>query len=50
VHFFRFEDLITEPKQVLLDVFKFLYGVDTVEGTYLEQRIDTVIKEGDRGH
>lgn len=36
----KFEDLRREPNKEMTNVFKFLLGVDSIEGTILEQRID----------
>ncbi len=51
VFFFRFEDLLTDPKHLLTETFKFLLGNDgpsltSLEGTYIEHRIDEVLKLG----
>ena len=39
VHFFRFEDLLTNPEKVLRDIFDFSLGVESISGTYIEKRI-----------
>ena len=38
----RYEDLILNPKPVLIELFSFLLGVDTIEGTVVEKRINEV--------
>lgn len=40
VYFFRFEDLLTEPRKVLLSIFEFLLGAESLEGTYIAHRVD----------
>ena len=45
-YYFRFEDLITDPYPVLKELFEFLYGVENIEGTYLDQRIKKVLFKG----
>jgi hypothetical protein len=32
LHFFRFEDVLVKPKEVLEDIFSFMLEVDDVEG------------------
>mmetsp|Transcript_404 Transcript_404/g.252 ORF Transcript_404/g.252 Transcript_404/m.252 type:complete len:178 (+) Transcript_404:403-936(+) len=43
VMFIRFEDLIKDKSTTVKDIFKFIYGVESIEGTYLERRIDEVL-------
>lgn len=40
-YYFRFEDLTTDPYPVLKEMFEFLFGVENIDGTYLEHRIKT---------
>ena len=40
VYFFRFEDLVTDPQRILTEVFQFVSDSDSLEGTYLEKRIN----------
>jgi hypothetical protein len=49
VLFCRFEDLITTPKQALSDIFAFVLGTPSIEGTVIEQRIEDVLKVGKEG-
>ena len=35
LHFFRFEDVLTDPKQVLEETFAFMLEIETVEGTVI---------------
>lgn len=46
VYFFRFEDLINNPYQITKEVFAFVLGVPSIEGTYLDYRIKQVINKG----
>jgi hypothetical protein len=39
VYFFRFEDLVTEPYNVLSEILEFMLGVESIEGTYIEKRL-----------
>ena len=39
VHYVRFEDVRMKPSEVLTDLFKFLFEVDSIDGTVLEKRI-----------
>lgn len=39
IYFFRFEDLIMNPYQITREVFQFILGVKTIEGTYIDHRI-----------
>jgi len=47
IHFIRFEELRSNPKPVLDNLFKFLLNVDSLEGTVAEARINEVL---DLGH
>jgi hypothetical protein len=44
--YFRFEDIITDPYPVLKELFEFLYGVENIEGTYLDKRIKNTLFKG----
>lgn len=46
IHFLRYEDLYNEPETTLKELFAFILGVDSIEGTVMEARIDEVLKEG----
>ena len=43
VHFFRFEDLSTNPEKVLREIFEFSLGVESIKDTYIEKRIRSSI-------
>ena len=45
VFFFRFEDLLQNRNQTLTEVLEFIYGVDSLHGTYLEKRIKDVLAD-----
>ena len=45
-YIFRYEDLILDPEPVLLECFRFLFDVHTLEGTVLEARIKSIAKQG----
>ena len=36
VYFFRFEDILEKPEEELRNLFKFILGVDSIEGTVME--------------
>ena len=38
------EELISEPKECLHQVFKFLFNVNDINGTVIERRIGEVLK------
>ena len=42
----RFEDLLTDPKSELMQLFSFLLNVPDLTGTNCERRIDAVIAMG----
>ena len=46
VYFFRFEDILFRPEQELRELFKFILGMDDIEGTVIEQRIKDVMAMG----
>ena len=48
-YFFRFEDLTSDPKSVMTDVFKFSLAVDTLECTVIEKRIDLLLAQKKEG-
>lgn len=50
MYFFRFEDLIREPRGVLHDLMRFILGLDSLEGTVIERRIDDVIAMGTKAN
>ena len=44
VYFFRFEDVIKNPKDEITKVLQFVLGMEDVEGTVLEKRIEETLK------
>lgn len=46
VFYFRFEDLITDPYPVSMDLFAFILGVESIEGTYIDHRIKQKLAKG----
>lgn len=46
VYFIRFEDLTSNPKETLSDVFSYFLDVDSIEGTIIEKRIEEIISPG----
>ena len=41
-YFVRYEDLLQNPTPILMDVFKIVLGVNSLEGTIIERRIEEV--------
>ena len=46
IYFFRFEDVLANPKRELEDLMSFILGMDSVEGTVLEKRIEDILALG----
>ena len=44
VYFFRFEDILANPREELTKLFKFILALDSLEGTVIERRIEEVLK------
>ena len=44
--FLTYEELIVNPVPLIEDLFKFMFGVDNIKGTFLEQRIFEVVGKG----
>ena len=44
--YLTYEQLILEPEQTLTDMFQFMLGVDSLEGTVLQQRIRDSVAQG----
>ena len=44
IYFFRFEDVIRNPGKELKELFCFILGLESIEGTVMEHRIDEVMK------
>ena len=45
-YIFRYEDLVLDPEPVLLECFRFLLDVHSLEGTVVEQRIKNISQQG----
>jgi len=45
-YFIRYEDLVVNPTPVLRELFQFILGVDSIEGTIVEKRIDDYVAKG----
>lgn len=46
IYFFRFEDVMTKPREELQNLMKFILGIDDIKGTVIEQRIEEVLAMG----
>lgn len=46
VYFFRFEDILEKPEEELKQLFKFILGMESIEGTVIERRIKDVMAMG----
>ena len=46
VYFFRFEDVLDNPKRELTGIFKFILGMESLEGTVIERRIEEITSLG----
>jgi len=44
VYFFRFEDITKDPKSVLEEVFAFSLEQESIQGTFVESKIDLLIR------
>ena len=45
VHVIRYEDIVLAPKPTLLELFKFVLNVNTLEGTRIERYVDLACQE-----
>ena len=43
IYFFRFEDVIANPRKELCDLMQFVLGLESIEGTVIEHRINEVL-------
>lgn len=48
IYFFRFEDILANPEHELRELFKFILGIDELEGTVIEKRIEDVMAMGSK--
>ena len=46
VYFFRFEDVLKNPREELRNLMMFILGIDDLDGTVIEKRIDEVLALG----
>lgn len=46
IYFFRFEDIMCNPREELHKLMKFILGLDDITGTVIEQRIEDVLAMG----
>lgn len=46
IYFFRFEDLLIQPQNILMDMFRFILAEKDLDGKMIEQRIKDVISKG----
>jgi hypothetical protein len=46
IHFLRYEDLLLDPKPTLVNLFRFILGVESLEGTVMMKRIDDILSKG----
>ena len=46
VYFFRFEDILVNPEPELRNLFKFILGLDNLDGTVIDKRIKDVMAMG----
>ena len=45
IYFFRYEDLLDNKRATLVEIFKFMLGVESIEGLNIERRIDAVLND-----
>lgn len=46
IHYVRYEDLLQHPSDTLKSLFSYILGLESIEGTVMEARIDDIIDEG----
>ena len=44
IYIFRYEDLVLDPAPILKECFKLLLDVNSIEGTVVDKRIDTIAR------
>lgn len=47
--FIRYEDLAINPRPVMREVMEFMLGTESIDGTFIEQRIDKTLKDMSAG-
>lgn len=50
VFFIRYEDLLADSFSNLCNIFQFIFGVDSIKGTFIERRIEEVVAEGGKAN
>lgn len=48
MHFLRYEDLVTQPRETLTSLLEFLFKAESLEGTNLQRRMDDVLSQDPR--
>ena len=48
IFFTKFEELKSDPRGQLIDIFKFLFNMADLSGTVIERRIDEVVQMGSK--
>ena len=48
IHIVRYEDLVLTPKEAYSGLFKFMLGMENIDGTNVERRIDEVVAMGSK--
>jgi len=48
VYFFRFEDILENQEEELRKLFKFILGMDNIDETVIERRIQDVMAMGSK--
>ena len=46
IYFFRFEDVLKDPEYELRNLFKFVLGMESLDGTVIEKRIKDTLALG----
>jgi len=45
----RFEDVINDKEKLLKEAYSFMLGVDNIEGTFLEEKIRSILSSETAG-
>lgn len=48
IHIIRYEDLVLTPKDAYSGLFQFMLGIQNIDGTNVERRIDEVVAMGSK--
>ena len=46
IYYIRYEDLVLNPRPVLMELFAYMLDVPSIEGTVVEQRINDYCEKG----